>query len=100
MKFEEVLPALREGKKIRKGTWGNHNYDLQGTTPLDYDGLMSCDWEIVEEEHKKCPFCGGTANLGLNSKWVNYVICNNCCSSTSFNCGTPSEAWAAWDKRV
>lgn len=63
MKFEEVLPALREGKKIRRkcmrdGRYyridNNHIFDEIGqlyTFGVEADILQN-DWEIVEEKKK------------------------------------------------
>lgn len=60
MKFEEVLPALKEGKKIRRTFWSpSHYIELNGT--LFYDNVtckdynfnrydFTCDnWEIYQE---------------------------------------------------
>lgn len=62
MKFEEVLPALRAGKKIRRKCMSdkyyhidnNHIYDNIGqlyTFGVEADVLQD-DWEIVEELRK------------------------------------------------
>ena len=66
MKFEEVLPALREGKKIRRTTdfWKNFIYCYQLIDNQLWDGaeewidaidvldLLADDWEIVKEKKK------------------------------------------------
>lgn len=63
MKFEEVLPALREGKKIRRKSWGRvHSFIIIKDDSLvdDYRcnvviyayDLKADDWEIVEEKKK------------------------------------------------
>ena len=53
MKFEEVLPALREGKKIRRRC----GYYIKNNRIVDEFGVASDilqdDWEIVEEKNKK-----------------------------------------------
>ncbi len=60
MKFEEVLPALREGKKIRRTFWNPKHYiELKGIHIYDNDTCkdynfnrydFTCDnWEIYEE---------------------------------------------------
>ena len=65
MKFEEVLPALREGKRIRRNYFDEgkyievrrldeficDNYDTDYTFCLD--DLCADDWEIVAKEKKK-----------------------------------------------
>ena len=57
MKFEEVLPALREGKKIRLKEWGEIEYiynpkeDCHGVN-LSWKEFFSDDWEIVKEKKK------------------------------------------------
>ena len=81
MKFEEVLPALREGKKIRRECWNKSEYividysgyfspiadntytckkgiylftgrDNYATYYLRLDDLITGDWEIVKEKKK------------------------------------------------
>lgn len=66
MKFEEIIPALKEGKKARRKRWGakNHNYivvdkedDLivdmvYGKFPFTLGDLIADDWEIVKETKK------------------------------------------------
>ena len=60
MKFEEVLPALREGKKVRRKSWGRvHSFIIIKDDSLvdDYHcnvgiyayDLKADDWEIVKE---------------------------------------------------
>ena len=63
MRFEEVLPALREGKKIRRKSWGRvHSFIIIKDDSLvdDYRcnvviyayDLKADDWEIVKEKKK------------------------------------------------
>ena len=62
MTFEEVLPALREGKKIRKASWWEgHYFKLASDGIVDQDGksftfgkddLCCSDWEVVKETKK------------------------------------------------
>ena len=63
MKFEEVLPALREGKKVRRKSWGRvHSFIIIKDDSLvdDYHcnvgiyayDLKADDWEIVTEKKK------------------------------------------------
>jgi hypothetical protein len=66
MKFEEVLPLLREGKKFRRLSWSNYDdkhicvyknkiifcfidfeCDLEKFN-LDSEDILADDWEIVE----------------------------------------------------
>lgn len=66
MKFEEVLPTLKEGKKIRRESWGNKQLyyyvdfngekdklksssDIYREVELNYLELTATDWEIYEE---------------------------------------------------
>ena len=66
MKFEEVLPALREGKKIRRKSWWKDtyiyinsygNFETKRGGPFEiilvglYDLEKDC-WEIVKERKK------------------------------------------------
>lgn len=46
MKFEEVLPAFREGKRIRRKIWAS--MCTEGVE-LKMDDLLAFDWEIIEE---------------------------------------------------
>jgi hypothetical protein len=67
MKLEEVLPALRAGKKIRRAAWGDLSTRLKDDNAiimLEYKGkwldtpdaigaltmndILSNDWEVVE----------------------------------------------------
>ena len=59
MKFEEVLPALRNGKKIRRRVWLDADYIyVRDGSIVDNDGYsfeidlsitLNDDWEIIEE---------------------------------------------------
>ncbi len=60
MKLEEVLPALRAGKKIKRKEWINPNTNCYMYDLSDID-LLAEDWEIVEES--KCELCGGTGKM-------------------------------------
>jgi hypothetical protein len=59
MKFEEILPALREGIKVRRKSWNKRNYIVVAKDNLivdenDYaipfciDDFSADDWEIVK----------------------------------------------------
>ena len=64
MKFEEILPALREGKRVRRNYFDEgkyievrrfdgficDNYDIDYTFCLD--DLCADDWEIIKETKK------------------------------------------------
>ena len=66
MTFEEVLLALRKGKKIRRESWGNKqlyyyvdfngekdklksSFDIYREVELNYLELTATDWEIYQE---------------------------------------------------
>ena len=60
MKFEEVLPALRDGKKIRRKEWFEKYFIYrEGLSVYKEDGVNYCfmgcdqllcdDWEVFEE---------------------------------------------------
>ncbi len=63
MMFEEVLPALREGKKVRRRGWSEGGY-IQTNSVMDivnefsdpasglYNNMLIDDWEVVEEPAK------------------------------------------------
>ena len=65
MKFEEVLPALKEGKKIGRKKWNKGYYyemtykyghnvivDNYGEAKEDWENILATDWEIVKETKK------------------------------------------------
>lgn len=64
MKFEEVLPALREGKKIRLKEWKNIEYIYKPknetgfrtkdnhVVEIGWQDFFSDNWEIVKEKKK------------------------------------------------
>lgn len=63
MKFEEVLPALREGIKVRRKSWNKRNYivvkkdnlivdENDYAIPFTLDDFYADDWEIVKEKKK------------------------------------------------
>ena len=63
MKFEEVIPALREGKKIRRKSWGRVRSfiiikddslvdDYRCNVVIYAYDLKADDWEIVKETKK------------------------------------------------
>ena len=62
MTFEEVLPALKEGKKIRRTFWWEGHYfkltsdgivDQEGKNfTIGKDDLCCFDWEIVKDKKK------------------------------------------------
>jgi hypothetical protein len=87
MKLEEVMPALRAGKKIKLKEWTDLSYidnsiaSCVGSIQISY--LFRDDWEIVEE--KKCYLCNGHNKLlatplhqyqGYPCKIIN---CPECC---------------------
>ena len=59
MIFEEVLPALREGKKVRLARWKKGRYiyvwegylvnEYEAVSGLGIDAALYDDWEVVEE---------------------------------------------------
>ena len=54
-------------------------------------------------KHKRCPFCGGVAQLKggvlANGMGLFWVDCKKCRVSQLGHL-SESEAWAAWDRRV
>jgi hypothetical protein len=54
MKFEEVLPAFREGKRIKiKNVDGMYQKDVSMSCELTLSRILSNNWEIVKEKVKK-----------------------------------------------
>lgn len=62
MRFEEVLPALREGRKIKRALWPKECFlqmseqgliDEHGVEDVLSNSLLSADdWELVPEKRK------------------------------------------------
>jgi hypothetical protein len=53
MKFEEVLPALREGKKVRRKSWDTNTFITNPNLGnIATTSLMADDWEVCEEPKK------------------------------------------------
>ena len=62
MKFEEVLPALKEGKKIRRKCRPNRYYHIENNHIVNEIGdlytfgveadILQDDWEVVKETKK------------------------------------------------
>ena len=99
MKFEEIIPALREGKKIRRRGWVKDAYisiGIDGSVcdqnneifPLVLNDFKSEFWEIVEE-HKKVKLRDLTEEQYIN--WRKNNCCPNICPSSCpfkyINCG-------------
>jgi Lar family restriction alleviation protein len=77
MKFEEVLPALREGRRIKRRSF---SWYLGPNDALEIEHILADDWEIVENVNP-CPFCGGGKNKIVNRYTPSlgfYVYCCNC----------------------
>ena len=57
MKLEDVLPALKEGKKIRRKVWVHQvvfiNIHFIGSALLsNLENLLADDWDVVEEKRE------------------------------------------------
>ena len=90
MKFEEVLPALREGKKIRRKSRNKINYIRIGKEdfivdendecfPFILEDFLADNWEIVEEI-KKVKLRDLTEKQYV--KWRKNNCCANICASS------------------
>lgn len=89
MKFEEVLPALLKGKKIRRKCWGKERsfiviendsiVDNYGNRlAISVNGFKADDWETVKEK-KKVKLRDLTKKQYIEySKKCNVRICNEC----------------------
>jgi len=56
MKFEEILPHLRAGKKVRRKMWKEHiqSIDLTDDSRLLFKiDTLKDDWEVIEEPKPK-----------------------------------------------
>lgn len=74
MRFEEVLPALREGKKVKSSNWKDSYFifkELNDNGPdyllgsgsigfrielMSTEDILNSDWEIYEEPKKKVKY--------------------------------------------
>ena len=59
MKFEEILPALKEGKKIRRKIWSSDEYIVLKERVFSQDGILHSfsyndfvakDWEVIKDK--------------------------------------------------
>ena len=54
MKFEEVLPALRERKEIKRKNWKSYLSYFATDNDIDVlnlNDVLADDWEIVDESN-------------------------------------------------
>ena len=91
MRFEEVLPALREGKKIRRKEWEEIEYIYKPKNEnelrtedyhvvnLSWEDFFSDNWEIVKEK-KKVKLRDLTEEQYV--KWRKNNCCANICVSS------------------
>ena len=88
MKFEEVIPALREGKKIKVvGSSKSYQRKEQLYCTMKVYDILYSDWEIVKET-KKVKLRDLTKKQYV--KWRKNNCCINLCASScpfkSINC--------------
>lgn len=92
MKFEEALPELISGKKIRRKRWNENNYITVGeddliidennyAIPFVLDYFKADDWEIVKEK-KKVKLRDLT--MEQYEKWMNEQCEELCCDGCFF----------------
>lgn len=92
MKLEEVLPALKEGKKIGRKKWNKGYYyemtykyghnvivDNHGDAKEDWENILATDWEIVEEPKK-------VKLRDLTEKQYEIWLAKNCYYTKCVNC--------------
>jgi hypothetical protein len=55
MIFEEILPALKAGKKVRRTGWRNKNayFTRNASIAITSEDIDADDWEILKEKVKK-----------------------------------------------
>lgn len=69
MRFEEIMGALREGKKVRRKQWSKSlylyrisehtyscEYDFELKQKIRFVDILNDDWEIFEEPKKKVKY--------------------------------------------
>lgn len=103
MKFEEVLPALREGKKVRRKAYPSDYYiylkdkELNafisffnrtvGEIKLMTRDLLADDWEIVKEKKKvKLRDLTEEQYIKWRKRYCNVGICEKGCQFRFINC--------------
>ena len=106
MKFEEVLPALREGKRIKHNdSYDTFTMDLNWITDkrgnkfygtiwnVEMRVLIDDNWEIVKET-KKVKLRDLTRNQ-YSRRLLNYCNshCEHCCFNTVECCYTSKRCW-------
>lgn len=114
MKLEEVLPALREGKKIKRKGWRNQEYirkchvftfepiinEDNAFYALTIIDLWADDWEIVIESKKvKLRDLTETQFEKWTFKNCGWYNCKDCVFK-SVNCGTVSPYYWIKDKSL
>jgi hypothetical protein len=82
MRFEEILPALREGKKVRRTSWPITDTlaEVAGepdSYTIGSNDLFSDDWEILEEKREPMRFSldvGAGVTTGLDDTTVGAIM--------------------------
>ena len=57
------------------------------------------DEKKVREELKKCPFCGGKAEIVEDKNHISFIRCKRLCCRTYFY-ESPKVAIKTWNRRV
>lgn len=113
MRFEDVLPALRAGKKVRKENdppgfyiqrkYPHQKYLVDGgdwTFDLDYI-LNSDDWVVMEDPPLPCPFCKRPRPTVVASEGCLMVQClNPACHAMGPYAHTAASAVEFWNKAM
>ena len=82
--FEEILPALRAGKKVRRQEWQEDSYVKAHEVMVKWDdgqdlvlsvpGLNSDDWEIVPEPKRVAIYLLKSTMFGDRGDWYESIL--------------------------
>ena len=77
MRLEDVLPAYRAGKKIRRASWGNERsfYTTSNSDGeiigIEYDDVEATDWLVIDDHITitREQFERAWLNMPVGGKW-------------------------------
>jgi Lar family restriction alleviation protein len=96
MKFEEVLPALREGKRIKRACWDVACLKINEWEEISISHILCDDWEIMDNI-MPCPFCGKEKIRIVNFSKDNYYARCDRCDAYGPNGCTKEESISKWN---
>ena len=97
MKFEEVLPALRGGKEVRRD---GVPWKIDAGSDINLEHILADDWEVVEEyelydkkdvEQAAVNDIGPTHRQRLACEWLRLMAVADAAVLVRFNFGSSAE---------